>query len=233
MGRKLGLLIFTLLAFTGYSQTASLSGKVVLDDGSPAVMAHVMLEGTKHATVTDPSGKFSLKDLTNGTFTLHVSFVGMQTQQLQVTLPNSNPINITLSSDKEMLSDVTVEAKSVVRETEELPYSVTAIDAKPLQNLNLDVNQALNTVSGIRIMEEGGLGSNFTFTLNGFSGNQVKFFMDGIPMEYFGSSLSLNNLPINLIDRIEVYKGVVPVHLGSDALGGAVNIITNKKRNFL
>lgn len=233
MGRKLGLLIFTLLAFTGYSQTASLSGKVVLDDGSPAVMAHVMLEGTKHATVTDASGKFSFAGLTNGAFTLHVSFVGMQSQQLQVQLPNSNPINITLSSDKEVLSDVTVEAKSVVRETEELPYAVTAIDAKPLQNLNLDVNQALNTVSGIRIMEEGGLGSNFTFTLNGFSGNQVKFFMDGIPMDHFGSSLSLNNLPINLIDRIEVYKGVVPVHLGSDALGGAVNIITNKKRNFL
>ncbi|WP_417591639.1 TonB-dependent receptor domain-containing protein [Owenweeksia hongkongensis] len=233
MSRKLGLLFFTLFAFTVFGETTGLSGNVLLDDGSPAVMAHIMLEGTQHATVTDQSGNFSFEGLINGTFTLHVSFVGMKSQKLQVQWPSSNPINIRLSSDEELLSDVMVEAKSVLRETEELPYAVTAIDAKPLQNLNLDVNQALNTVSGIRIMEEGGLGSKFTFTLNGFSGNQVKFFMDGIPMDHFGSSLSLNNIPINLIDRIEVYKGVVPVHLGSDALGGAVNIITNKKRNFL
>ncbi len=233
MGRKFVLLLFTLVSLISHSQSGNLSGKVLLDDGMPAAMAHVMLVGTKHATITDQNGKFSFEGVTKGDFTLQVSYVGMKNYWQQLHLPLNQPLNITLSNNEELLSDVTVAVKSVVRETEELPYAVTAIDAKPLQNLNLDVNQALNTVSGIRIMEKGGLGSKFTFTLNGFSGNQVKFFMDGIPMDHFGSSLSLNNLPINMIDRIEVYKGVVPVHLGSDALGGAVNIITNKKRNFL
>src|SRR5690606_31916795 len=56
----------------------------------------------------------------------------------------------------------------------------------------------------------------------------VKFFLDGVPLDVMGSSMSLNNIPINLADRIEVYKGVAPIQLGTDALGGAVNIVSNK-----
>ncbi len=53
-------------------------------------------------------------------------------------------------------------------------------------------------------------------------------------MDYLGTSLTLNNIPPSMIERIEVYKGVVPVHLGADALGGAVNIVTKDEyRCFL
>ena len=46
-----------------------------------------------------------------------------------------------------------------------------------------------------------------------------------------GSAMALNNIPVNLADRLEVYKGVVPVQLGADAMGGAVNVVTNQKAN--
>src|SRR5690606_32613577 len=53
-------------------------------------------------------------------------------------------------------------------------------------------------------------------------------------MEYFGSSYTVNNLPTSLIKRIDVYKGVVPVDLGADALGGAINVVSdNKNKSFL
>ncbi|OYX09361.1 MAG: hypothetical protein B7Z16_18670, partial [Algoriphagus sp. 32-45-6] len=69
---------------------------------------------------------------------------------------------------------------------------------------------------------------------DGMSGNAIRFFIDGIPMDYYGSSYSINNLPIALVDRIDIYKGVVPVELGSDALGGAINLVTNQKiSNFV
>ena len=45
-----------------------------------------------------------------------------------------------------------------------------------------------------------------------------------------GRGISLANLPVNIIDRVEIYKGVVPSHLGGDALGGAINVITRKER---
>ena len=67
-------------------------------------------------------------------------------------------------------------------------------------------------------------------SLDGFSGKHVKLFIDGVPQEGVGSSFGLNNIPINFADRIEVYRGVVPVGFGTDALGGVINIVTNKNR---
>ena len=66
------------------------------------------------------------------------------------------------------------------------------------------------------------------------SGNSIRYFLDGIPLDTKGSGVSLANLPVNIIDRIEIYKGVVPASLGTDALGGAINIITKQeKKNYL
>ena len=98
-----------------------------------------------------------------------------------------------------------------------------------MHNSTLDLSHALDRISGVRIRETGGVGSNSTFSLNGFSGRQVRFFIDGVPMENFGTSFQINNIPINLAERIEVYKGVVPISFGADALGGAVNIVTTKR----
>jgi len=55
--------------------------------------------------------------------------------------------------------------------------------------------------------------------------------LDGVPMEGFGSSFQINNIPINMAERIEIYKEVVPIDFGSDALGGAINIVTSKRRS--
>lgn len=88
-------------------------------------------------------------------------------------------------------------------------------------------------MAGVKLRVNSGVGSDYNFTLNGFSGRQVKFFMDGLAMDNFGDAFSINNLPANMVERAEVYKGVLPVGLGADALGGAVNVITRKTANYL
>jgi outer membrane receptor protein involved in Fe transport len=128
------------------------------------------------------------------------------------------------------LDEVVIEAKSPVQRVKESSFNVVAIDAKSLQNTTLDLAHAMSRVSGVKIRESGGLGSDLHFSLNGFSGRHVKFFMDGVPMEGMGASFQINNIPVNLAERIEIYKGVVPVGFGADAIGGAVNIVTNQKR---
>jgi outer membrane receptor protein involved in Fe transport len=132
------------------------------------------------------------------------------------------------------IKEVSVIGRTVNQEVNRQAFNVTAIDAKKLHNSTLDISHALDRVSGVRVREDGGLGSRINFSLNGFSGKQVKFFLDGVPMDNFGSSFQLNNIPINLAERVEVYKGVVPIWLGSDALGGAINIVTsNSKRSYV
>ena len=126
------------------------------------------------------------------------------------------------------IQEVVVEAKSPVQRIRESSFNVIVVDARALHNTSLDISHALDRVSGVKIRETGGMGSSSHISLNGFSGRHVKIFMDGMPMESFGQSFRLNNIPIHVAERIEVYKGVVPIELGSDALGGAVNIVTGQ-----
>lgn len=106
-------------------------------------------------------------------------------------------------------------------------YNVTAVDTRKLRNTNLDLAHVLDRVSGVKVREDGGLGSGVSVNLNGFTGKHVKLFLDGVPMEGSSSSFGINNIPASFANSIEVYKGVVPVDFGGDALGGAINIVTD------
>ncbi len=177
---------------------------------------------------TDINGRYLLADLKPGTYDLHFSFVGFQSQTHQVSLKSGQDVelDVTLAESVQDLKEARVFGKGETQRVREGAYHVSAIDTRSLANTTSDLNQVLNRMSGVRIQEAGGLGSDFRFSINGLSGNHIKFFIDGVPMESFGGGMTLNNIPINLAERIEVYKGVVPAYLGSDALGGAVNIIT-------
>ncbi len=138
-----------------------------------------------------------------------------------------------LSSGEYHLQDVTIIAKYKARLLQEQAYTVSVVDLKNQYTQATPLNKVLNTVTSVRLREDGGVGSNYSFAMNGFSGNQVKFFLDGIPMDNFGSSFNLANLSANMADRVEIYKGVLPVFLGADALAGAVNIVPRRNANYL
>jgi outer membrane cobalamin receptor len=216
----------------GYSQngTITISGQVRDNEGEAIAFASVALKNTKFGTTTDPNGNFQLSNIPKGSYTIVVQFLGYEPAERQITITSdtSAPLIFNLSPGEVKLNEVMVSGKSKAAMVRQEAYAVTAIDAKPLKNTTSDINMVLNRSTGVRIREEGGMGSNFSLSLNGFSGNQVKFFMDGIPMDSYGSSLTLNNIPVNMIERVEVYKGVVPANLGADALGGAVNILTDQ-----
>ncbi|MBX3254895.1 MAG: TonB-dependent receptor [Chitinophagaceae bacterium] len=108
------------------------------------------------------------------------------------------------------------------------PLSVSVIDVKKFHTRSTNAVDILGTVSGVRVRQQGGLGSNSNISLNGIAGKQVRYFLDGIPLEFMGSALAMNNIPSVIIDRMEVYKGVVPVSLGADALGGAVQLVSRR-----
>ncbi|MBB6613181.1 TonB-dependent receptor [Pontibacter sp. Tf4] len=226
------------LSNTALSQSigkASISGKIIASSADALAGVTVVIKEAKVGTTTDEKGQFNLLEITPGNYTLVVSMIGFESQEKNIQLKESQnlTINFTLQDKSFDIEGVEVIGKSATTQVNEQAYSVTAISTKELQNSTSDAKEVLNRVSGVRVLEEGGLGSNASFSLNGFSGDQVKFFLNGLPMDNFSSSLSLSDIPVNTIERIEVYKGVVPVWLGTDALGGAVNIITNKKDNYL
>ncbi len=223
------------LQAAGQSPTGTVSGTVVDANQNPLENVTVSVKGYSANTSTLNTGEYRLS-APAGSYEMVISLLGYQRQAIKIRIEagsNQTIKTIVLQRQDNTLNELTIEGKTQVKIRKEQAYQLNVIDAKQLYNTSSDLNQALNKTSGVRVREDGGLGSNFSFSLNGFSGKQVKFFLDGIPMDNFGSSLTLNNFPINMADRIEIYKGVIPIHLGGDALGGAVNLVTRSNPNFL
>lgn len=137
-------------------------------------------------------------------------------------------------NDTLMLNNASVTARSQEQRLREGAYAVNAVNIRVQAATLQSLTQAIDRTSGIRIREEGGVGSDFDLSINGMSGNSIRYFLDGMPLDAKGTGITLSNLPVNLIERVEIYKGVIPASFGSDALGGAVNIITSRRqRNYL
>ena len=230
------LLTFLVGSFqTLFAQQNQVHGVVIDSEKQPVAFCTILVKGTQQGTVANAFGEFTLMGVQAFPITIIVRALGYSEEELLVASAKAaTKLNIQLAISDHQLSDVTITGKGIETRAKEQAFTVAAIDAKPLQAQNLEAKQLLSRMSGIRIRETGGLGSSNSFSLNGFTGKQVKFFLDGVSMDYFGNSLSISNIPVNMISSIEVYKGVVPIHLGADALGGAVNINTNNTgKNFL
>ncbi len=107
--------------------------------------------------------------------------------------------------------------------------AVAVIDTHRAKRETADLGEVLARTQGVAIRRSGGLGSNTRFSLNGLYDDQVRFFLDEIPLDLAGYPFGVVDVPPNLVDRVEVYRGVVPIRFGADALGGAVNLVSDTR----
>ncbi len=215
---------------TTWAQGTLISGKVTSTDKSEIDFATVYLKGTNYGCTTNEKGLYHLK-APAGKYTLIVSAIGYETSEKQVVLANGERLkqNIVLKPSVTELDEVVVVSTGVSR-VKRSAFNAVAVDTKEMQNSTKSLSEALTKAPGMKLRESGGVGSDMQLMMDGFSGKHVKVFIDGVPQEGVGSSFGLNNIPVNFAERIEVYKGVVPVGFGTDAIGGVINIVTNKKR---
>ncbi|WP_430426704.1 TonB-dependent receptor [Maribacter litoralis] len=217
--------------------SSSVSGTVKDNSGKPLPFASVFIEGLKLGVLTDDNGQFTIAKIPLGKYNVIVSFIGYTTQSKAIEIiENSSNIKLSyiLKENVENLDEVNVNGKSKETQIETKGFAVSAIKTEEASLRNIQTNELLNTTVGVKIRQNGGLGSEVTYSLNGLSGNSVRIFIDGIPISTYGNSFNLNSIPPSMIKNIEVYKGVVPGHLADDALGGAINIVLHNdaKTNF-
>nr|WP_308553015.1 TonB-dependent receptor [uncultured Mediterranea sp.] len=206
------------------------SGKITSTEQETVDFATVYLKGTSYGGATDGEGRFRIH-APAGKYTLVVSAVGYKTVERPLTLDKEgvHGVDITITPDVQQLEEVTVVSTGVSR-VKRSAFNAVAVDTRELQNTTKNLSEALAKAPGMKLRESGGVGSDMQVMMDGFSGKHVKVFIDGIPQEGTGSSFGLNNIPVGFAERIEVYKGVVPVGFGTDAIGGVINIVTNKQR---
>lgn len=211
----------------------SISGEIKDESGLGIPVVSVALEGTTFGTYSNDNGYYSL-EVPHGTYTIHVSAIGFKTKIKTLEVKNNTIQDFILEEETINLSQVEVYGKGKSQQLREGNLSVNAIDIKSIAGSIANLNSIIGRSSGIRIREEGGMGADFDLTINGLSGNSIRYFIDGVPLSTIGNSVNLANLPVNIVERTEIYKGVVPTELGADALGGAINIITKKDvKNYL
>ena len=135
-----------------------------------------------------------------------------------------NASGITQLDELSVESEVEAEQAKQAKKAE----TVATIDAAEMQNTSKTVSKAINSASGVKVRKSGGMGSEGKVNIRGMEGKNIKVLVNGVPVETQGN-LGLDDIPIDQIADIEVYKGYVPARFATDGAGGAINIITKKR----
>ena len=221
---------FLLLLLTTSSlwaqNTAELSGKIT-DKATqkPLIGADIYLKELKKGTNADTQGNYYLKGIPEGNYTIIGSYLGYQTFSKKIYLKGQERLDISLKEQAEEISGVTVSGKSIAHQKKEESMPVTVIDMSNMRGTVSNVQDILAKTVGVTLRTSGGVGSSSRISVRGLEGKRIGFFIDELPMSEQTDYLDINDIPIDMIDRIEIYKGVVPARFGGSSLGGAINIV--------
>jgi iron complex outermembrane receptor protein len=231
--RLISLSVFFLLLLSAklFAASGSLAGRVTnIDNREPLVGVNVFLQGTVRGTATDSRGQFRLSDVRVGTYTLVFSIVGYQRHvrtDVNVEEEKEAYLEIALTETPLQTEQVVVTAGKREQSLEEVPVSISVIDATEIKHRNsLTIDDALRYVPGVNMT---GPQINIRGS-SGYSlgvGSRVLMLLDGVPfISGDTGELIFESIPVGQVDRIEVVKGASSALYGSNALGGVVNVIT-------
>jgi iron complex outermembrane receptor protein len=211
----------------GWSQKSGIEGTVTNSaTGEPLISASVIVGTT--GTDTDFDGKFSLS-LNPGTYMVEVRYVGYQTIDREVTVAQGQmlQLNFQLEENPTLLQTATVTSGKYSRALGEVTVSLEVIKPQLLENTNsVTLDLVLNKVPGVDVIDgqaniRGGSGFSYG------AGSRVLLLQDDIPILAADSgSPSWADVPVEIIDQVEVVKGSASALFGSSALNGIINVRT-------
>lgn len=188
--------------------------------------ASVSVEYKGIGDITDGEGRFKLEHIPEGKYALSVSFMGYNRESVNISVGKNETkrINVALTPSVNSLEEVLVTAKSEARRRKEEGMPVSIINVADMQGSVSSISDILAKTVGMTIRVSGGVGSASRISVRGLEGKRVGFFIDEVPLNDQSDFLDLNDIPVDMIERIEIYKGVVPARFGGSSMGGAVNI---------
>ena len=228
------LFIVTILCLctTVLSAQNILRGKIIdKETGLPIFGACISIKNTKQKTVSDKTGNYQIDISSNGTCIVEVSFVEYKRVRQVIALNGNITKDFFLESSANVLNEVVVRGSSQQAEINRIrqsPMAVTVVDGSKLRGRSSGIEEILTRTSGIKVRKTGGLGSASRISVHGLEGKRVAVYINGFPLNSPDGSFDINDIPIDVIKYIEVYKGIVPAEYGGDGLGGAINIVTRE-----
>lgn len=212
---------------------ASVHGHVLdKDTGEHVPFLLVSLKGTTIATTTGDSGHYFLEHLPEGKFILQVSGIGYKTSEIEVELKDgiSLEVNFQLEEDVVLLDGVVVSANRSETTRRMAPTLVNVVNMDTYDKVNAtSLSQGLVFQPGVRVENNCQNCSYQQVRINGLDGPYTQILIDSRPVfSALAGVYGIEQLPANMVDRVEVMRGGGSALFGSSAIAGTINIITRE-----
>lgn len=192
----------------------------------------VVIKGTTIGVTTENTGHYMIRNAPEGTFTIEVSAVGYKTQSHEVTIRRgrSYEVNFSLEEDHIQIDGVIVSAtrSETTRKMSPTLVNVVGMDVYDRSNCTT-VAQGLAFQPGVRV-ENNCQNCGFQqVRINGLDGQYTQILIDSRPIfSALAGVYGIEQLPANMVDRVEVMRGGGSALFGSSAIAGTINIITKE-----
>ncbi len=224
------LLLLLFCSFAAFSQSTKVAGTITDAQNNPVAGANILVKGKITGTVTDASGNFELNTTQPLPFTIIVSMVGLQSEEVEVTTEINN-LSIVLTESSELMDEVVVSASRVEESILQSPVSIEKMDLRDIQQTaSVSFYDALENLKGVEMVTSG-----LTFkqiNTRGFNhtGNS-KFLqlIDGVDNQTPGLGFSVGNMlgASDLdMESAEVIPGAASALYGPVAFNGMLMMRT-------
>ena len=213
-----------------------IAGHVIVkgtEEGIP--FATVMILGTNRGAVSNEEGQFEFRKLAAGKYTLRVQVMGYKTQEKTITVSAeaTSVVHFQMEEVSFTTDEVVVSANRNEVSRKAAPVVVNVMSAKLFETVNsTDLAKSLNFQSGLRV-ENNCQNCGFPqVRINGLEGPYSQILINSRPIiSALSGVYGLEQIPVNMIERVEVVRGGGSALFGANAVGGTINIITKDPIN--
>ena len=227
-------LLVLLLPAKILAQTGSLIGHVKSGD-EHLPFANVVISSIQMGTVADKDGHFNISAIPIGTYKVTCQLIGYkkQVKEISITEGKTTEIFFKLKEDVFGLEQVVISATRSEQNRKEAPVIVNVIDKRIFEaTQSVTLSEGLNFQPGLR-MENNCQNCGFSqVRMNGLEGAYSQILIDGRPtFSALNGVYGLDQIPTNMIDRVEIIRGGGSALYGANAIAGTINIITKEPLN--
>lgn len=213
-----------------------IAGHVIVKGTEESIpFATVMILGTNRGAVSNEEGQFEFRKLAAGKYTLRVQVMGYKTQEKTITVSAeaTSVVHFQMEEVSFTTDEVVVSANRNEVSRKAAPVVVNVMSAKLFETVNsTDLAKSLNFQSGLRV-ENNCQNCGFPqVRINGLEGPYSQILINSRPIiSALSGVYGLEQIPVNMIERVEVVRGGSSALFGANAVGGTINIITKDPIN--
>ena len=230
--KRLLVLVWAVTIFS-FIHAQNTFNAIILDADTQETLigVNVVFKSQDRGSTTDVDGRVTIENLPNGIHDLEISYLGYQNLEIEVILPQGEPLTILLESSSEELETITVTTTRTSRLIQDLPTRLEAITAEELGEKafmnSSNISTLLRESTGIQMQQTSANSANQSIRIQGLDGRYTQLLKDGFPIfGGFSGGLSIMQIPPLDLRQVEIIKGSASTLYGGGAIAGLVNLIS-------